>query len=138
MVDEVAARLQAGGFDDTTSAHQAVFENIDRGGTRLTVLAARSGMTHQSMGELVQYLERRGYLERRPDPSDGRARLVHLTTRGRDLIRCAVTEIAEIEAAWFGAFARAGCDAETVTGLLATTLAEHDPRGVFQLPREGS
>jgi DNA-binding MarR family transcriptional regulator len=28
-------------------------------------------------------MERRGYVERRPDPDDGRARLLHLSGRGR-------------------------------------------------------
>jgi len=40
-------------------------------------------MTHQSMGELIDTLERRDYVERRPDPDDGRARLVCLTAKGR-------------------------------------------------------
>jgi DNA-binding MarR family transcriptional regulator len=100
MVDELVARLRAGGFEDTTAAHHPLFENIDPGGTRLTVLAARAGMTHQSMGELVGALEQRGYVKRRADPSDGRVRLVVLTEKGRDAARLAVKEIAAIEAAW--------------------------------------
>lgn len=39
-------------------------------------LAEEARMTKQSMGELVAYLERRGYVERLPDPRDGRARIV--------------------------------------------------------------
>jgi DNA-binding MarR family transcriptional regulator len=100
MVDELVERLRAGGFEDTTAAHHPLFESIDPGGTRLTVLAARAGMTHQSMGELVRTLELRGYVERRADPSDGRARLVALTPKGRAAVRLAVKEIAAIEAAW--------------------------------------
>ena len=68
MVEELVERLRAAGFDDMTAAHHPVFENLDRDGTRLTVLAARTGMTHQSMGELVGALERAGYVQRRPDP----------------------------------------------------------------------
>src|SRR6266511_3487665 len=64
MVEELIERLHAAGYQDTTAAHHPVFENIDPEGTRLTVLAARAGMTHQSMSELVQVLEGRGYLER--------------------------------------------------------------------------
>lgn len=100
MVEELVERLRAGGFEDMTPAHHPLFENIDPGGTRLTVLAARAGMTHQSMGELVRGLELKGYLERRADPSDGRVRLVALTARGRAAVRLAVREIAAIEAAW--------------------------------------
>src|SRR5262249_35571893 len=41
MVDELVPRLHAAGYDDITAAHQAVFENIDRDGTRITTLATR-------------------------------------------------------------------------------------------------
>ncbi len=70
MIDELIARLHAAGYSDVTPAHHGVFENLDPGGTRLTELAARAGITHQSMSELVSVLERRGYLERRADPAD--------------------------------------------------------------------
>jgi DNA-binding MarR family transcriptional regulator len=110
MVDELVARLHAAGYGDITAAHQAVFENIDRHGTRLTTLAARSGMAHQSMSELVHALERAGYLERRPDPADGRARIILLTERGRALVRQALHDIGEIEATWNDQFRAAGHD----------------------------
>src|SRR5690349_10836169 len=110
MVDELVARLHAAGYDDITAAHQAVFENIDRHGTRLTTLAARSGMAHQSMSELVHALERAGYLERRPDPADGRARIILLTEKGQALVRQALHDIREIEATWNDQFRAAGHD----------------------------
>jgi DNA-binding MarR family transcriptional regulator len=125
MVEELVERLHAAGYHDHTAAHHPVFESIDREGTRLTVLAARAGMTHQSMGELVRTLERRGYLERRSDPSDGRATLVLLTRRGREAVRRAVAEIAEIEAAWLERFRRAGLDTDLRT-LLETALRERE------------
>src|SRR6185312_3841989 len=110
MVDELVARLHADGYHDITAAHQAVFENIDRNGSRLTTLAARSGMTHQSMGELVHALECAGYLERRPDPGDGRARIIRLTEKGQGLVRQALRDIREIEAAWQDQFQAVGHD----------------------------
>jgi DNA-binding MarR family transcriptional regulator len=108
MVDELIHRLHAAGYADHTAAHHPVFENIDPEGTRLTVLAARSGLTHQAMGELIDVLERRGYVERVPDPSDGRARLIRLTKKGRGAARAAVREIAEIEATWLERWRAAG------------------------------
>jgi len=108
MVDELLEGLHDAGYEDQTAAHHPVFENIDPEGTRLTVLAARAGMTHQSMGELVQALESRGYVERRVDPKDSRARLVRLTPLGRRSVRRAIDEIAEIESAWLERFRRAG------------------------------
>jgi DNA-binding MarR family transcriptional regulator len=125
MVDELVERLHAAGYRDHTAAHHPVFENIDRDGTRLTVLAARAGMTHQSMGELVETLERRGYLARRSDPSDGRATLVLLTDRGREAARRAVAEIADIDAAWLERFTRAGLDAD-LRAVLEAALRERE------------
>jgi DNA-binding MarR family transcriptional regulator len=115
MVNELVDRLHAAGYTDITASHQAVFENIDREGTRLTTLAQRSGMTHQSMGELVQTLERGGYVTRRPDPTDGRARTVVLTAQGRRLVRQAIHEIGQIEARWHDVFRAAGYDIDLKT-----------------------
>lgn len=123
MVDELVERLRAGGYEDMTAAHHPLFENIDPGGTRLTVLAARAGMTHQSMGELVSALEQRGYVERRSDPSDGRVRLVVLTQKGRAAVRLAVKEIAAIEAAWIDRVRSAGFDLDA-RALLEAGLQE--------------
>lgn len=99
MLDELVDSLTAAGYE-ARSSHSPLFENIDADGTRLTVLAERAEMTHPSMSELVTNIERLGYVERVPDPTDGRARLVRLTPAGRDLQRRALTEIAAIEADW--------------------------------------
>ena len=112
MVDELVQRLHAAGYTDITASHQAVFENIDPDGTRLTTLAARSGITHQSMGELVHALARAGYVERRADPTDGRARRIHLTSKGRALVRRALVEIGEIETVWREQLRAAGYDVD--------------------------
>lgn len=79
-------------------SHLHVFGNIQAEGTRLTDLAAWAGMTRPSMAELVDELERQGLVERRPDPSDGRAKLVMLTTAGWDAIHTGRAIIARIEA----------------------------------------
>jgi DNA-binding MarR family transcriptional regulator len=112
MVAELVERLNEAGYPDLSAAAHPVFENIDPGGTRLTELAARTGMTHQAMGELVTTLEERGYVERRADPSDGRARLVCLTARGRRVVRDALREIADIEASWSAYWRAAGLRAD--------------------------
>lgn len=52
------------------------------------------------MGHLVDRLERRGYVERRPDPTDRRATLICLTERGWSQIRAALAIIATVEEEW--------------------------------------
>jgi DNA-binding MarR family transcriptional regulator len=78
-------------------AHSAVFANIDLGGTRLSDLAARANMTPQAMGELVDDLEGLGYVRRRPDPSDRRAKLVTLTPRGTRCVRAGIATVEALE-----------------------------------------
>ena len=83
-----------------------MFGNIDAEGTRLTELAERARMTKQSVGEVTSDLEQRGYVERVPDPSDGRAKIIRLTERGRDAQALGIGLIDEIEQEWaerFGA-----------------------------------
>jgi DNA-binding MarR family transcriptional regulator len=82
----LVAALHGAGHDRIRPKHGAVFANIDREGTRATELAARAGMGKPAMGELIAELERLGYVERRPDPSDQRAKLVVPTRRAIDLI----------------------------------------------------
>lgn len=117
MVAELVDRLIAAGYPDVPAATQPVFENLDRDGTRLTDLAARADMTHQSMGELIDTLERRGYVERQPDPDDRRARLVCLTAKGRQAVRVALREIGAIEASWTQAWEAAGLQSDLRTAL---------------------
>ena len=100
VVRRVSSELAAAGFDDLRPAHTAVFQHIAPDGSRLTDLAERAQITKQSMGYLVDYLEQRGYLERRPDPSDRRAALVCLTDRGREEVRAAMAIIRNIELEW--------------------------------------
>src|SRR5438105_15918611 len=100
VVRRVSEGLTDAGFDDLRSAHTAVFQHIEAGGSRLTDLAERAQITKQSMGYLVDYLEQRGYVERRPDPSDRRVALICLTDRGWEEVREALKIIARIEQDW--------------------------------------
>jgi len=100
FVQRITAGLADAGFDDIRPAHTAVFQHIEAEGTRLTDLAERAQITKQSMGYLVDYLEQRGYVERRPDPSDRRVALICLTDRGWEEVREALKIIARIEQDW--------------------------------------
>ncbi|MEO8208159.1 MAG: MarR family winged helix-turn-helix transcriptional regulator [Chloroflexota bacterium] len=88
---------QEAGYANLRESHLQVFGNIDWTGTRLTDLAARASMTRPSMLELVDDLEKAGYLERRPDASDGRAKLICLTRDGRRVLARALRAVRDIE-----------------------------------------
>ena len=95
--EELYRRAQAAGYRDIREAHLQVFGVIDWSGTRLTDLAARANMTRPSMAELVDELQQAGYLDRRPDPSDGRAKLIRPTRKGRRILAQALRAVSDIE-----------------------------------------
>jgi DNA-binding MarR family transcriptional regulator len=106
LIADLTARLEQAGYGDIRQAHGCVFGNIVPDGMRLTELAELAGMTKQGVGEAVSDLERLGYAERVADPSDGRAKIIRLSDRGRDAQRTGYEIIATIEAEWtqrFGA-----------------------------------
>jgi DNA-binding MarR family transcriptional regulator len=93
-------RFAERGHPDIRPPHGNVMQFLEGEGTRVSVLAERAQITKQSMAELVLHLERLGYVERIPDQSDGRAKLVRATGRGRELYVIAREVVAEIEADW--------------------------------------
>jgi DNA-binding MarR family transcriptional regulator len=98
--EELYRRFDAAGFGDIRPGHGCVFGNIAPQGSRLTDMAERARMTKQSVGEVTTDLERRGYLERLPDPADGRVKIIRLTDRGREAQRVGRQLIDEIERDW--------------------------------------
>ena len=83
-----------------TLAQARIFQRINHRGSRLTGLAESAQLTKQAAGFLVDQLERAGYVERVPDPHDGRARVIRITRRGYEVIAVATAEQAKIEAEW--------------------------------------
>jgi DNA-binding MarR family transcriptional regulator len=93
-------RLRDSGITDTRPSHGNVMEHLAfEDGLRLNDLAARAGITPQSMGQFVDELEDLGYIERRPDPDDRRAKRIHLTRKGKRSNQVEWKVIGEIEAA---------------------------------------
>jgi DNA-binding MarR family transcriptional regulator len=93
-------RFAERGHPEIRPPHGNVMQFLDDDGTRVSVLAERAQITKQSMAELVSHLERLGYVERTPDPSDRRAKLVRATPRGKRLYSIAREVVSEIEAEW--------------------------------------
>jgi len=94
---ELFERLAAEGHEDLHPRHWAVLAYLDEDGVRLTELARLSGRHKQVVGRLVDELEELGYVERRSDPSDRRAKLVVPTRRGLDQLILGDAIIADIE-----------------------------------------
>ena len=90
-LSNLAARAQV------SAAHIHITRHLGRGGSRLTELAERAGMSKQAMGTLVDQCEAWGLVTREADPLDARARRVRFTADGL---------------AWLEAFRRAVAQAE--------------------------
>jgi DNA-binding MarR family transcriptional regulator len=95
---ELFERLVAAGLEGARVPHTHVTAYIKADGSRLTELASQARMTLPAMSELVDDLERLRIVARRPDPSDGRAKLIYLTDAGWEAMRTARRIIADIEA----------------------------------------
>src|SRR5881394_796044 len=93
-------RLHERGFADFDAAYLNVFQYPGPQGARPSELAARLRISKQALNYLLGELERLGYLERRPDPDDLRAKRVALTRRGTSAIAVIRDAVAEIETEW--------------------------------------
>lgn len=98
--DRIFRALRDAGFDDWTLAQCRVFQRLAPDGSRLTDLAEQAQMSKQSVGVLVDQLERLGYVRRVSDPVDGRARLIVIEQRGRRAIEVATATLDEIHSEW--------------------------------------
>ncbi|MBB6427330.1 MarR family winged helix-turn-helix transcriptional regulator [Sphingopyxis sp. JAI128] len=84
--EQIYAAAAQEGFVDLRPSHSNVLRHLDPAGSRIVDLAVRADMTKQSMAYLTDALAKLDYVEIRPDPTDGRAKLVVLTPRGHDAV----------------------------------------------------
>jgi DNA-binding MarR family transcriptional regulator len=99
MESAVLEHLKAHGHDLPLSQAR-VFQRIERDGSRLGELARAAQVSKQTVGSVVDQLERAGYVSRVPDPTDARARLVVVTDLGRELVKLSLPVVRQIESAW--------------------------------------
>jgi DNA-binding MarR family transcriptional regulator len=98
--DCMLERLHARGYDDLSVPHLNVLHWPGPDQLRPSDLAVRLRMSKQALNYLLGDLERMGYLERRPDPSDGRSRRIHLTQRGREATKIMREAARGVEREW--------------------------------------
>jgi DNA-binding MarR family transcriptional regulator len=126
------ALLEAG-IDDVRPSHGCVFRFLRGDGMRLTELASLAGLTKQSVGEIVDDLTALGYLERYPDPTDKRAKLLRLTKKGKEAQAVGFSLFAKLESDWAETF---GEDEITLLrGLLERVALAKAPDAVPEIVR---
>ncbi|MFY1616029.1 MarR family winged helix-turn-helix transcriptional regulator [Micromonospora sp. WMMD736] len=94
---EIFTRAAHEGFDDVRPRHGAVLAYLDPEGTRPGELARLAGRNKQTMGAILDELERLGYVRRTPDPADRRAKLIVPTERGLRLMAASDGFVAAVE-----------------------------------------
>ena len=96
----IVAGLHRAGFRDLRLPHMGVLQYPGPDGSRPSELAERAGMSKQAMNQLLQSLERLGYLTRCDVKEDQRARRVRFTARGRAAWAKVHEILAQIETEW--------------------------------------
>jgi DNA-binding MarR family transcriptional regulator len=89
FVRELREYVTGQGFDDQGRSDGFVLRTLTDGPTTISRLAERLEITKQGASQIADDMERRGYVERRADPTDARARLLHLTDRGHAALSAA-------------------------------------------------
>lgn len=82
----VGPRILARGHPKMRTQYATVLTLLPLEGARITELAAAAGVTKQAMALTVAALDEIGYVERAPDPADGRAKIVRLSEEGLALL----------------------------------------------------
>ncbi len=97
LQNDMVRQARAAGYEQAKPAHNSVFATLPLGGARSSDLAARAGVTRQSMGEVVRELVDFGVLEMKSDPDDRRAKLVTYTETGLEQVRAGAAHIVDFD-----------------------------------------
>jgi DNA-binding MarR family transcriptional regulator len=98
LQQEMVVSGRDAGYPELKQAHNAVFGTLSASrGSHTADMAARFGITRQSMGEIVRDLVRVGIVEMTVDPDDRRAKLVTYTDYGLKVARAGRQHIADLE-----------------------------------------
>ncbi len=100
MQQDLGEHLDASAFPQLRGSHFRILSMIPPEGARPSVLAATANMTRPALGELVRHLQDHGYVRARADASDGRAVIVHLTSRGKRAAAAAAAAIDRLHRHW--------------------------------------
>ncbi len=73
---------EAKNFNSTMAIGFTLLSIDPKTGTPSTALGPKMGMEATSLSRILNSMEQKGFIERRPNPLDGRGVLIHLTSMG--------------------------------------------------------
>jgi DNA-binding MarR family transcriptional regulator len=100
LIDQLQERLAAAGITDTRPAYGFAFSRLAPDGATGQQLAEHLGVTRSAASQLIDEMEERGYVRRRPHPTDGRGKLVVMTEAGWRCVQVAETALTDLERSW--------------------------------------
>jgi DNA-binding MarR family transcriptional regulator len=98
VAERLDAAVAAAGIEGMRAPYGFVIRALHGSPLTLTALAERLGVTKQAAIKVVDEMEARGFVERRPHPDDRRAKVLALTERGAAVRRAARAESRRMEA----------------------------------------
>ncbi|SEG52769.1 transcriptional regulator, MarR family [Actinacidiphila yanglinensis] len=98
VLGEFVGRLDAAGYAELRPVHGMVFQVLRGSGATSSELAEELGVTKQAAGQIIDDLEKRGYVARRPHPAGGRRKLVVLTDKALEHLAVAGRVLHDLEA----------------------------------------
>jgi DNA-binding MarR family transcriptional regulator len=129
LLEEMYRRVVAAGYPGLRPSHGCIFRYLEVDGSPLSELADKSEMSKQAFGEHVANVEALGYVERLPDPRDGRAKLIVPTPRGREALLLGRQIFADLEREWADAVGE-----DRITALRETLEEIHALQATRRVP----
>ena len=98
LLAEMDRRTSEAGIELTSGERRTLAHAARAGAVRQNVLAERMGLEAMTLSAYLDRLEAAGLVERRPDPTDRRAKIVHLTEAAGSILKATVPISAGIHA----------------------------------------
>src|SRR5436190_11152801 len=97
VADRLVAAVERAGIDNMRPSFGFVIRALAERDRTLTELAELLAVTKQAAIKVVDEMERRGFVDRTPDPADRRAKVLRLTEKGKRVRRAALTASRRME-----------------------------------------
>jgi DNA-binding MarR family transcriptional regulator len=100
MVDDVHSELAHRGHPGVRASHEFALRAIDEGADTASELGRRLSVSKQGAAKAIAALEKLGYVEREPDPRDGRLKRLRVTDRGHEMMTLGASLFDNVREHW--------------------------------------